>query len=480
MMLRSLRPWNLVFVLLGEAATLVYGQTPPNFRLRPSSQSQHWVELAQHPGNPHIMLATSFVLRFDMVHISESFSATANGGLTWFGRDTIPIYPIGPPLFTKPAIDGNGRFMVCGNISVVAGLATSYSTDLGSTWSALSEIPGATNPDRPRIIADGVPSSPHVGRWYVVWANFSAPLVSRVLMSHSTDGGATWTQPSVVSPVASSGHHHQGANACIGPEGEVYVVWANDTTNGGNSTEDSLGFACSTDGGVSWARATNRADDMNGIRTGSFFHNTLRAEGYPRIAVDGTRGPRRGWIYVVAAEKNFPPYAMDVSDIVLHRSTDGGVAWTRGRVNQDTPGNGKYQYIPAITVDAAGGVSVVYYDSRNVATNDSVEVFLSRSVDGGNTWTDILVSEHRFTPRAIGTLGTGWPGDNVGVASTDSTLLVVWCSTASGMKQVWGAFLPLVQTEVRFLDERTPMTVSLDQNYPNPFNPETNISFDLP
>ena len=39
----------------------------------------------------------------------------------------------------------------------------------------------------------------------------------------------------------------------IGPGGVVYVVWAHCVTNGQNSTEDNLGFAKSTDGGVTWA-----------------------------------------------------------------------------------------------------------------------------------------------------------------------------------------------------------------------------------
>jgi hypothetical protein len=72
---------------------------------------------------------------------------------------------------------------------------------------------------------------------------------------------------------------------------------------------------------------------MNGIRTSNLM-NGIRANGFPRLDIDKTGGARNGWLYVVAGEKNFAP-ALDNSDIVLMRSTNNGVNWTRTRVNQD-------------------------------------------------------------------------------------------------------------------------------------------------
>ncbi|MEZ4823973.1 MAG: hypothetical protein R2942_16840 [Ignavibacteria bacterium] len=40
---------------------------------------------------------------------------------------------------------------------------------------------------------------------------------------------------------------------------------------------------------------------------------------------------------------------------------------------------------------------MVHYDNRNYpSVGDSCQVYVSRSIDGGNTWTDILVSDHSW------------------------------------------------------------------------------------
>lgn len=52
------------------------------------------------------------------------------------------------------------------------------------------------------------------------------------------------------------------------------------------------------------------------------------------------------------------------------------------------------ELFPSIKVDENGGLNIVYYDNRNSA--DSVDVYLSRSTDGGSTWSDYRVTTQRF------------------------------------------------------------------------------------
>ncbi|MBM2842074.1 MAG: Sialidase protein, partial [Bacteroidetes bacterium] len=453
----------LALLLAALVISRAYAQPPPNFRLHPTTLThQTDVRVARHPGNPNIILAFANTIRVSPFFISQGVYVTTNGGITWSGSDTI-TFPLGGPSSPVYAIDKDGHLLACGYGG--SGLVVSFSTDYGRTWSAPFSIPGSSGADVPRIGTDDAPSSPYYGRSYIAWTNFGGTFTNRIAISRTTDGGATWTLASPVSPPPSSGHHHQGSGIRVGPNGEVYVVWANCTTNGQNSTEDSLGFAVSTDGGVTWARSTNSADDMNGVRAASFF-NGIRSDGFPHIDVDKSGGARNGWIYVVAAEKNLPPYATDVSDIVLHRSTDGGLTWTRTRVNQDAVGNGKYQFMPSIRVDEAGGVNVAYYDSRNVPTNDSTEIYLSRSLDGGTTWSDMVVSDHRFKPESIPGLPAGysgcrtsitstddhllpcWSDNSTGITSTDDHLLPCWSDNSTGLNQVWAARVPLPSVSI--------------------------------
>jgi hypothetical protein len=126
--------------------------------------------------------------------------------------------------------------------------------------------------------------------------------------------------------------------------------------------------------------ANECAIDCNGIRTTQLPPWNIRANSYPVIDIDKSGGPRNGWIYIAVTNRNLAPAGSD-PDIVLHRSTNNGNTWSAGvRVNRDPINNGKNQFFPALRVDEGGGLNIIYYDNRTVT--DSLDVFLSRSVDG--------------------------------------------------------------------------------------------------
>ena len=405
---------------------LMMGQT--NFRIHPSSSFQGKVYATRHPLDPNMVLAVGFT--------GQGFGEyrSTDGGMIWSGSDSTGVEWAGK----RPLIVEHSGHVMAAQIGSGTdfGLYVITSTDFGLTWLPRVSVPGANVSDVEALGTDDSPSSPYYGRSYIAWTSFGSTYTYRIVFSYTSDGGASWSVAAPVSPPPSLGRFHQGCDIRVGPNGFVYVVWAN-IIDSGSLTEDSLGFAVSTNGGTSWALSTNGADDMNGIRSMNFF-NSIRVNGFPNIDVDKSGGPRSGWIYVVSAEKDLPPYATDLADIVLHRSTDNGITWTRSRVNQDTPGNGKYQFFPSLVVDDAGGVNVSYFDSRNIFTNDSTEVYLSRSTDGGTTWSDTRVSDHRFKPKLLSDPHTG-PFDINGASMTLTSdhLLPLWCDDATGVYQIW-------------------------------------------
>ncbi|MBK8382030.1 MAG: hypothetical protein IPL16_09090 [Ignavibacteria bacterium] len=411
----------------------------PNFRVHPSAGTQSEVPITRHPSNQLIMLASANTFRGGST-FSTGVYVTTDGGVTWFGSDTLNNggFSYGDP---GPMIDKNGIFLMS-YITTTGSMGASYSSNNGINWAPTVTFPGAsTSADKNLSGTDDAPSSAYYGRSYTVYTEFAGTYTNRIVSSFTTNGGVSWSTIAPVSPPPSTGHHHQGCDVRIGPNGEVYVVWANCTTNGQNSTEDSLGFAKSLDGGVTWAVSTNSANNMNGIRSASMF-NSIRTNGFPRIDVDRTGGARNGWIYVVTAEKTVAP-ATDVSDVILHRSTNSGSTWTSSRVNQDAAGNGKYQYMPSVRVDEYGGVNINYYDTRNIPTNDSAQIYVSRSIDGGSTWSEILVSDHKFMPKPISGLATGYQGDYIGITSGNGKIWPYWADDITGSYQAWIASIDI-------------------------------------
>ncbi len=409
----------------------------PNVRVLPRSNSyQSEVIICRHPSNPLIMFGSSNAINNagGSLFISEGVYLTTNGGLNWFGSDTLQGAPIsnhgGDP---GPTIDKNGTLIMTHLGYSISGMFANYSTNNGATWSANYTIASGSQ-DKNFASTDDAVSSPYYGRSYVVWSRFTAA-APPIAVSYTTNGGVSWS-PGVDINTSVASHYSQGCDIRVGPNGEVYVVWAAPIL-GSPYTEDFAGFAKSTNGGVTWT-VTNNAYDMNGIRGTFTTKASIRTNGFPRIDVDRSGGVRNGWIYVVASEKNLSPAGSD-PDVVLHKSTDGGTTWSAGiRVNQDALNNGKYQWFPAIRVDENGAVNIVYYDDRNTAS-DSGEVYVSRSLDGGATFTDLLVSDHRFKPKALGLSGVagGYQGDYIGITSGNGKVWPIWMDDKSGIYQAW-------------------------------------------
>ncbi len=401
----------------------------PNFRPFPHTATQSEIDATTMRGNPNIVWCAWN--SYGPAFYGTGFAITTNGGTNWSGNfQTFTPNSGDPACWVFPA--GTAWAGRLGH-SVIQGAG--YSTNNGTNWTFAMNFPGANQFDKNLSAVDDVPGSPYLGRAYTVWTNFAGTYVNRIVGSYSTDGGVTWTAAAPVSPAPASGHHQQGCDVEVGPGGVVYVVWAHCLTNGQNSTEDNLGFAKSTDGGVTWAVSTNNVVDINGIRALPLF-NGIRAAGFPRLDIDKTGGARNGWIYVTLAEKNIAP-ATDVADITFCCSTNGGTNWTHTRVNQDTPGSGRYQYFSSVVVDPTGGVNVFYYDQRNT-TGYVTQTYLSRSLDGGNTWTDIQVSDHNFTPAPISGLNLGYQGDYITIAyGSNNKLWPFWADNSSGIYQTW-------------------------------------------
>lgn len=465
----------LKIILLFCFSTGVAQQSPmlfsPSYRLYPSNVNQTEVFMTQSPLNENILFSSCNTLSFIPFFVSEGIYVTTDGGQNWTGSDTCQGDPIGfhggdPGI----AIDKNGRFILTRiGRSPFVGLYSHYSNDNGKTWSAQKVI-STDDLERATIASDANPFSPFYGRTYAAWVKFAPPFP--LMLSYSDDGAQNWTEPLQINDPP---NRSAGGDITIGPDGEVYVCWAG-VTEVSPFKEIYCGFAVSYDGGQNWT-VTENAFPMNGI-TGILVNKAnIRVNGLPNIAVDTTAGPGRGNIYIVTGEKDLIPAGSD-PDIVFHRSTDGGLNWSAGiRVNQDPASNGKTQYFPGIDIDKTGAVNIIFYDDRNT-TNDSAGVYLARSRDGGNSWSEYELSDHNFRPAPIGGLGQGYQGDNIDILSTSTKLWPVWMDNSTGIYQVWTA-----PVDISSLSGAGQLAAGSWQSavkvYPNPFSTSTTISYFL-
>ncbi|MEO8665958.1 MAG: hypothetical protein ABI462_10710 [Ignavibacteria bacterium] len=413
----------------------------PAYRIFPGSNLQIQTWIAAHPMNPLIIAGIAITDVYPGGYTTGAY-ITTNGGLNWSCTNSIRdslfniIATVGDP---SVIIDKNGVMIIVYTTGPPPGgsgfkVGLSYSTNNGLYWSKTSYIPGVDSSDKVMSATDNLPSSPYFGRSYVV---YSERRKGGIYFSSTSNSGVTWDSAKRICPPFKEAR--TGSSITTGPLGEIYVSWPHyDTTAHSNF----IGFARSTDGGASWySKDTAISVDLvsNAHRV-----NLLgtRLNGLPVINTDKSGGSRNGTIYIMSMEKaGSSGPALDNYDMIIHSSTDMGISWDMiSRVNQDNTGSLKYQFFPALNIDKHGGINAFYYDTRNTATNDSFQIYLSRSVDGGTSFEDICVSDHKFklkiiTPNIFGV--SGYIGTYMGVTSAGNKIYPMWFDNSTEVYQAW-------------------------------------------
>ena len=231
---------------------------------------------------------------------------------------------------------------------------------------------------------------------YVSWTQFDAydsrdpKDKSNIMFSYSSDAGTTWSNALRINSISGdcidSSLSTEGAVPCNGPNGEIYVGW---------SVNNKLIFDRSTDGGLTWLDE----DIIAGDQIGGWAYDIpglYRCNGLPVTCCDISNSAYRGNIYI-----NFTDIrnGANDADVFIIRSSDGGFTWSDAiRVNDDPEKNGKQQFMSWMSVDpVSGSIYVLYYDRRDHSDN-STDVYLARSTDGGSTFVNTRISEKPFTP----------------------------------------------------------------------------------
>jgi len=384
------------------------------------------------------------------------YSYSTDGGLTWSVSALIPQLITGAPLSSDPVVevDTAGNFYIMtvslNEVTQNGELWVFKSFNQGETFDSVYMVAnGPGFEDKEWTATDFNTSSPYVNTMYVSWSRFYPGV--RILLSKSTNGGVNWSTPVNVSD-GSGGV--QGSMPAIGPNGEVYVTWRGST----GSTEKIL-FDKSTNCGQTFS-------------TDIIISNAPDAW-FPSIATDLSGGPRNGYIYVTWNDES-----NNDNDVFFSFSSNGGSNWsTPVRVNNDAIGNGKDQYWPWVAVNDLGNIAIIFYDTRNTPNNNIIEAYLARSTNGGQTFTNELISSQQ-SPTNIPNSAIRF-GDYICIDYLGSRIVPVWTDERAGGydMEIYTAIIVDTTVVIQLASNNVPGQFELCQNFPNPFNPYTEIKY---
>src|ERR1022692_672593 len=309
----------------------------------------------------------------------QGFYTSGDGGSTWTRTCMGNLSPGAGDGDPGVGYDLNGNAYITGIDGGTADgsdIIFEKSSNNGATWSApavavkpLFGTSGLTDKDWLQI--DVSPTSPRKNNLYISVTQFDSSSNTAISVSHSTNGGGTWSTVQVDTLQAYPAID-QFSDIAIAKNGTVYVSWMRCTANGKTGdcggTTATLVISKSTNGGNTWSTpktiaTVNLAPDTCGAFYGCLPNTNERVSNIPVIAVDNSTGPNAGHLYVV-----YYNWTGSQMKVYVTHSTDGGTTWSAGVAV--APATATHdQFFPWLNVSARGTVGVTWLDRRNDAAN---------------------------------------------------------------------------------------------------------------
>jgi hypothetical protein len=296
-----------------------------------------------------------------------------------------------------------------------SGVDVAKSTNGGKTWSTptLLYLSGGLS-DKDSVTADPTNSS----YAYVVWDD--AGTGNQIYFSRTTNGGNTW----------STGREIYGGPTInniivVLPNGELLDTFTN-LDNG------YLSFITSTNHGKTWSSTVHNVAYMqaNGVTDPGDGLPVRSGAGLASVTVDD----KTGYLYAAWEDARFS----GVEAIAFSMSKDGGKTWSTPIQVNKSP-KGVQAFTPAVQVDGNGVVAVSYYDFRNYHSGDKTTptdqwiVECSSACTKKASWTEQHVYGS-FNMRDAVNAGGEFLGDYSGIANTGSGFQPFFIATISNLK----------------------------------------------
>lgn len=408
------------------------------------------------------------------------------------------------------------------NIMVVGSNLNSYyrSTDYGETWV------GNTLTSSYGVWGDPVIDVDNLGNFYFFHLSNTpgGEWIDRIVCQKSTDNGNSWSDGTFTGLNGTKSQDKQWS-VIDQNNNNIYLTWVQFDDYGSSDPQDIsiILFSKSLDGGNTWSPPLkinkfdgsglddgssvggpiptvgpngeiyvswlgpsglvfNRSLDegntwlqeeivINSLPGGFKFNITgiQRAFGFPVIKCDLSGGPYHGTIYVNWYDQR---NGVDDTDVWLSKSIDGGNIWSSpSRVNNDNTFT--HQFFTWMDIDQTNGnLHFVFYDRRNY-TSHLTDVFLAYSGDGGETFTNRKISGSPFLP-----VNTIFFGDYNNITAHNNIVRPVWTRLHVGELSIWTDITPFDSS----LSTNDVVSIEIQnvKQYPNPvYNNTSYVSFKL-
>ncbi len=369
---------------------------------------------------------------------------------------------------------GAAKFFT-GNAAYRFRVGTFASDDGGRTWRERGLLPELDDYD---LVSDPVVAFGPGGAAYVVVIGVPArpgslPRASGwgVFAYRSTDGGQTFAGPLVVDIGRADDKPWLAVDRSDGPaRGTIYVVWADGPQTylsrsvGGahpfsprqrvlDTSGPGAQVAVGPDGELYvLAPAAVPAEapfdllltiSRDGGATFDAPRPVIRVSAMPYLLTGGTRAAALPQLAVAPDSGDLLVAWNDArdraADVWLSRSTDGGATFSAPhRVNDVAAGD---QFQPTLVAGEDGALVVGWFDRRADPANRLADVYVARSADGGATFgRAVRLSTQRFdpalaAPRDLG--GALFFGDYQGLALAGDAVVPFWNDPRSGLQQIY-------------------------------------------
>lgn len=284
------------------------------------------------------------------------FSRSHTSGASFSDRGALPTNSFGdagdPNLAVNTA--NHDIFLATLAFNVTNAIPVFKSTNGGQSFGApVNGIPGGSDLDKDWMAIDNF-NGAGKGTIYVCATDFGfSP--ARIVVTHSTDGGATFGPSGGV--ILSSTGQSQGCSVAVAPDHSVSVAYFR-----GNAP-NALFIRRSTDGGVTFG-AEHLVASLNttSINGGLGLNGGFRTNSFPNLAISPTSGE------LIVTYNDDPGAGTDNGDVYATWSTDSGTTWsTPLRVPND---NAHDQFTPTVAITPNGRRAMFGYYSRDDDPNN--------------------------------------------------------------------------------------------------------------